>query len=179
MARKLPATTVTHHAWLEQARQLADAGDRWLVSLGRSVERLGTWVGQPAGTDAATDRAPRGRSTQRCHRRSHSDRRPSPSTCTKTSRTNLGLISALPATLSKSPGPDDELPPASDAADHPAGVLPLVQALGRVVADHQDGGYASLVKDERLWTLLDLLYVLSQRTPPAGDAVNQAPPREY
>ena len=49
---------------------------------------------------------------------------------------------------------------AADPTRSPAGVVPLLQALGRTMADHTRAGYATLQKDDRFWTLIRLLQVL-------------------
>jgi hypothetical protein len=46
------------------------------------------------------------------------------------------------------------------AVSSPAGVVPLLQALGRTVATHAQHGYASLQEDPRFWTLVSLVQTL-------------------
>jgi hypothetical protein len=43
-----------------------------------------------------------------------------------------------------------------------AGVVPLLQALGRTVASHAHQGYASLQQDDRFWTLIHLVQLLGR-----------------
>jgi hypothetical protein len=50
------------------------------------------------------------------------------------------------------------------AFPRPAGVVPLLQALGRTVATHAQAGYESLQEDPRFWTLLHLLQRLGRPT---------------
>ena len=59
----------------------------------------------------------------------------------------------------------------AEAAGNPPGVLPLVQALGRLVADHPEDRRAALAEDDRLWTLIDLLKTLAR----PGDDPRAAP----
>ncbi len=171
MAPKPRPTSITP-AWLDQAREIADAGDRWLISIGRSVGRLGSWLGQPATASEDEPSTPRAGSSTRRNRSSGPDRRPSSSTRAKSGPCHFGLMSATPAASCESGAPD-HLPASAESADHAAGVLPLVQALARVVADHEAGGYAGLANDERLWTLLDLLYVLAERPPPGPGGAHE------
>jgi hypothetical protein len=61
--------------------------------------------------------------------------------------------SELPAHRSSEPG---------DAAGHSAGVVPILRALGRIVAEHRNASYATLDRDDRFWTLLHLLQTLER-----------------
>ena len=56
------------------------------------------------------------------------------------------------------------------AIANPAGVVPLVQAMGYIVAAHADAAYTTLAEDERLWTLIDLLQPLSRPAHAASTA---------
>jgi hypothetical protein len=185
MASRRQKAAVERSAWLDQARQIADFGDRWLVSLGRSVSRLARWA--EADADPSTRPDPPG--TPKLRRRtspssSQRERRKpkSESAHPRSERPSLGLVSAVPAQSVGTLAPGDAAACAEGAGNAP-GVLPLVQALGRVVAEHQGGSYATLAADERLWTLVDLLQVLAQRPrSDAGDpseASKELPAREY
>jgi hypothetical protein len=165
MAPRRQKTAVEHPAWLEQARQIADFGDRWLVSLGRGVSRLGRWAeaeaAAPTRPDPPSAPKPRRRTSPSSSQRER--RKPKPeSSHTRSERSSLGLLSATPAQPA-APAAPEPFAACAEGAEHAPGVLPLVQALGRVVADHRDASYTSLAADERLWTLVELLQVLSQR----------------
>ena len=54
-------------------------------------------------------------------------------------------------------------------AGDPAGVVPLLQALGDVVADYEDEGYAGLQEDERFWAVLGLIQLLTNEPPRSPD----------
>jgi hypothetical protein len=154
-------TIADRHAWLEQVRQIADVGDRWLVSIGQSVHCVSLWAQEEADAALRPDPGSTPRSTPRHERRTRKSKSArSQSECASSSRPSVGLVSATPAQSSVSCG---------DGPENPPGVLPLVQALGRVVADHQDGSYSTLASDERLWTLVDLLQVLAQRPRPDSE----------
>jgi hypothetical protein len=151
-------------SWLEQARQIADFGDRWLVSIGRSVNLLGDWPQDGAGPQPGSApglRSPR-RNSPSSERKPKSKSARGRSGRPSTDRPSLDLVSATPANPPASPSPP-ALALEGNSPENPPGVLPLVQALGRVVADHQDCAYSTLAGDERLWTLVDLLQVLARR----------------
>jgi hypothetical protein len=61
------------------------------------------------------------------------------------------------------------------ASAGPAGVVPLLQALGRTVATHTQAGYASLQEDPRFWTLVHLVQTLGRPSiaPPMSEADEQ------
>lgn len=65
-------------------------------------------------------------------------------------------------------------PPDAPALRNSAGVVPLLQALGRTVASYTNQGYASLQQDDRFWTLIHLLQRLGR--PSIACAPNEADP---
>lgn len=54
------------------------------------------------------------------------------------------------------------------SASYPAGVLPVVDALERVVGEHARSGGRSLDGDARFWKLIELLELLKRSQPPEG-----------
>ncbi len=70
----------------------------------------------------------------------------------------------------------DERKPEPVSEPQTAGVLPLLQALGQTVADHTQRGYATLEQDERFWTLIHLLQLLSRPiVPPSFSSAPDLP----
>jgi hypothetical protein len=107
--------------------------------------------------------------------------------CQSSSR--VGLVSAVPGEdwnpLASGARVRGESEPDSCARDdpsndpepgpgHSAGVEPLLTALGRIVVEHRDAGYATLDRDDRFWTLLQLLQTLGR----PGDDCSPAPDDE-
>jgi hypothetical protein len=53
--------------------------------------------------------------------------------------------------------------PHTTASGHPSGLLPVLQALERIVREHARTRQASLAKDPRFWSLIELLNLLRPR----------------
>jgi hypothetical protein len=115
---------------------------------------------------------------------------PMPRSPSRRSRGGVDLLSAVPVsawcgeqfpdseavaestrTAPPAVAPESDGVPTSGSPDkRAAGVLPVLQALGRTVADHVHQGYASLETDERFWTLVRLLEALARPNGGTSDA---------
>jgi len=200
MPRRQPdpiTSTVTNVA--QRARELADTGDRWFLSVADGLLRVGGWARKEA--DIAADSAvsafattadvakkltgvapkrPRSGSSKRksAPKKVTADEQPKeasdPVDASDDPRTRIGLMAALPIDAWHDGHVEIESMLAS-LGRNPAGVVPLLQALGRTVADHTRAGYATLQRDERFWTLIHLLQVLGRPELPDGLGADAGP----
>jgi hypothetical protein len=191
--RRKPAAP-TSQALLQQAWQIADDGDVWFVSVAQGLSQIGTWARHEA--DAAVGSLATGLTVTLDATKKLTGRAfQLTATCPQqggsaTSASGAGQARHRPgagralclvsATLEGSAELASGAPAGLESCnqgewkgDGP-GVLPLVQAMGQVVADHADAGYTTLADDERMWTLLGLLQELS-RPPEASSPLPHAP----
>lgn len=191
-----------------RARELADTGDRWFLSLAGGLVRVGGWARREA--DIAAESAVAAFSTTvkvakkltRARAEGPVRERAGVSTSVESRASavrpgaprgpvplrDIDLMAAMPASAWEvatrerwATGRDDATP--IDDAPSPAGVTPLLQALGRTVADHTRAGYSTLHGDERFWTLIRLLHQLASpaeepREVAQSSAENDDPGRE-
>jgi len=170
----------------KRAREFADAGDRLFVSVAQGLGRIGDWAYREAGdvADSAvstmavaqgevrprktTKRPPRKAASEPPPERKHvaSNRvRPAPGEV----RGGADLLSADVPSVTAAPPSNDGLEPETASlpdlvgprAEQSAGVVPLVRALGNVVAEYSQVGYRELDQDERFWKLLNLIWLLA------------------
>jgi hypothetical protein len=174
---------------IKQARQIASLGDRWFLLVAHGLERLGDWAQGEADVAADSARAALATTVDITKRLASRDRTSGPgrtSTRTGGSEHTDSATSASRRTYARSPDPKIDLLEATPArASHgrrgrssvvsvgpngdpssPPGLVPLLRALGRVVASHDREGYATLESDERFWTLVYVLQSL-RKSPPA------------
>jgi hypothetical protein len=167
-----PTTSVVRHA-----RELAETGDRWFLTMAGGLGKLGGWARREAdiAADSAaaaftttvdvakklTGIAPR-RSDQ--SERARQDEEPAPRRARDTTleRAEIPTMAWSPPKPRKKRSRPQRERAEPAFASHPPGVVPLLQALGRTVADHTHKGYATLEQDERFWTLIHLLQLLSR-----------------
>ena len=158
----------------DHAREIAELGDRWFLSLAAGVGRAGGWVRREADivADSAvaafattmmvakklTAFAASGLEPPKAKSAREEEASPPPPALVEGLPLGLGLLHAQ--------APDGR------RGASPAGIVPLLQALGRTVARHTEAGYASLQEDPRFWTLIDLVQRLGRPTlaAPVGDA---------
>jgi hypothetical protein len=184
-ANSRKASTEPSTSVVRRAREIADTGDRLFLSVAGGLGRIGGWARREA--DIAADSAAAAFTTtvhvarkltglEAPRPRPRAARKPSPAKRASARRRDGTLDPSAVPTLAWSM-PDD---PAklrneqSGAAIHPAGVVPLLQALGRTVADHTQRGYATLEQDERFWTLIHLLQLLSRPVVPPRRAATES-----
>lgn len=192
--RKAPVST--GRIVLGHAADIATLGDRWFLSLASGFGMLGGRTRRAAG--AASESRLRGPERESVRGpESESVRRPEsesvdsePGSGAQGQRFDVVSANHADAWSPLASGPrvrDDgedseecrgERPP--DGATHRPGVLPLLQALARVVAEHSGDDYAGLADDERFWTLIRLLQALGVPGDGAGDEDMQEeePPRQ-
>jgi hypothetical protein len=162
---------------VDHAREIAELGDRWFLSVAAGVGRAGGWARHEADIVADSAVAAFGTTITVAKK------------LTALATGNLG-----PAREDDAPSPDEpalpegsplgfgllhgEAPDRPDAPDaaalgigrdarpgaSPAGIVPLLQALGRTVSRHTQAGYASLQEDPRFWTLIQLVQTLGRPT---------------
>jgi hypothetical protein len=179
---------------VDHAREIADLGDRWFLSVTGGIAYVGGWarreaeivaesavaafatsvtvakrlsfVGPPPRARLRSQPAPRLDDVSRLEGEEGSE--PSWS---RGFAVDVDLISAVraadaPSSVSKEGGEECRLGVSRDplARSAPPGVVPLLQALGRTVARHTHAGYASLQEDPRFWTLVHLLQRLGRPT---------------
>lgn len=196
---------VTRHV-----REIADAGDRWFLSVAGGLGRLGGWARREA--DIAADSAVAafattvsvakklaGSDANPAAERASSSARAAPRRASKSRRGPASEGDDSEGSSQRSPERGIDLLPAVRAGDpsakagprspelegvpaphdpskrSPAGVVPLLQALGRTVADHTHENYASLQQDERFWTLIHLLQMLRRPSIAEGQNEDEAP----
>lgn len=167
---------------LQEARDVGVVGDEWFLSLGDAMAGLGQWVGREAGILSGSARAAMGTTivfTRRLARRASSG---TPTDSGPSVGTGADLApDAAPDSMTPD-GPADplEFPPGGGldlvaglpaswrgveidgAASDPAGVRPVLEALGTVVAQHERDAFGGLEGDERFWILMDLLNQLAR-----------------
>ena len=172
---------------VEHAREIANVGDEWFLSVASGLGRAGGWARKEA--DIVADSAVAAFAT----------------TMTVAKKLmSLATVGLEPADAPRlreagTPAEQEEPPPFerevtldlvsairpddgddSDAVDatstdewlgirhdrlavrSSAGVVPLLQALGRTVANHAQAGYASLQEDRRFWSLVHLVQTLGR-----------------
>jgi hypothetical protein len=127
--------------------EVAEVGDRWFLSFTGGVAHVGGWARREAWI--AADSAVAAFATTVTVARRFSSVAPP----VRPSLLADGL-DVLPAQGESHPSSIRVLP------DHPPGVAPVLQALGRTVAKHAHAGYGSLEGDPRFWTLIHLLHRL-------------------
>lgn len=150
---------------LEHAADIATQSDRWFVSLASGLGRLSR-----VRREASTPLADEEERTESESASENNTAQRAPSSGRTSSRFDVVSASNAESWSPLASGPrvrndnletDEhrEAPPPADGM-HGAGVLPLLQALARVVAEHADDEYRALDEDERLWTLIELLQAL-------------------
>jgi hypothetical protein len=156
--RKAPIST--GRVVLGHAADIATLGDRWFVSL---ASGFGMFGGRTRKTAAAVSES---RPLRPESEVVHSE----PSSSSRGQR--FDVVSANDADswspLASGPRVRDECDEGEERRGdrtpvegmHSAGVMPLLQALARVVSEHSGDEYAGLADDERLWTLIQLLQAL-------------------
>jgi hypothetical protein len=182
---------------VDHAREIAETGDQWFLSLAAGLGRAGGWARKEA--DIAADSAVAAFATTMLVAKklialsvvgleprtplSHNDGEPVRHKGSGSVRpeVTLDLVSAirpddgdyLDARVAERLGVKQDDPP----VPRPAGVVPLLQALGRTVATHAQAGYASLQEDPRFWTLVHLVQALGSPTiaPLHSDEVGERP----
>ena len=182
---------------LGEARRVADTGDRWFVRFGGSFGRMGRWfrreatvVSDSASAAFATTMEVGRKLTGQPKREVAPARLPqerwpnSPvfsGSAAEAQGTHVDLLAAtplsqgLPAPACEEPSDAETAEPSSAATGgRPAGVVPLLRALGRVVHEHAPRGYESLARDERFWALSRLLNVLAGNDPATEFATSHA-----
>jgi hypothetical protein len=188
---------------LEHAREIADVSDRWFLSVTGGVAGVGGWARREAWIVAdsavaafattvnvakklAAAEPPRPPARQALPAEPLSPS-PSPSLAPRAGET-LDLLCAVYGEREEAEerNGDEALPPegvrcTEPHARNPAGVVPLLQALGRTVAKHTPR-YASLQEDPRFWTLIHLLQGLGEPAivarPPGVEASEDLTPAE-
>jgi hypothetical protein len=178
------------------ARDAADASDRWFVGLASEIGDVGAWAHSEAhgvaqslsaavtsAIAARKDTAPTkptetpSREVATCRVTSEpEDSQIATSTLVgpaDSSSSNLALLSAS-ADLTHSRRASDEDDAAEARATHSPGVLPVLDALERVVGEHVGSPRRSLDRDARFWKLIELLQLLKrpeqQRDPELDDS---------
>jgi hypothetical protein len=178
----------------EQARNAAETGDRWFVSLATDLEGLGAWAKDEAYVVAESFNAAL-YTTLEVTKKITKPKRGSPNKSAGPEvSTAVEVDQALipNSFLSESPSPSkpnqlDLLPASRGAAavsssvdedaegdnspSHAPGVLPILQALERVVGEHTKFRTKNLDKDSRFWGLIQLLHLLN---PPEQQSDAQA-----
>jgi hypothetical protein len=169
---------------VDHAREIADIGDHWFLSMAAGLGRAGIWARKEA--DIAADSAVAAFATTMMvakklmalsvvglesgapRRRDRGEPRPSEGTGSFRPEVTLDLVPANRADDGRRVGASasERLGVKQDslAVPGPAGVVPLLQALGRTVATHAQAGYASLQEDPRFWTLVHLVQTLGRPT---------------
>ncbi len=132
------SSNLTSQALLTRVKRIADATDRVFVSLAEGVGRLGPWQ---RGRSSPPPRVA-SLGNERSSRRASGSCGPPDGDCECARRS-----AAVSTFASDTPGP--------------AGVIPVLEALDRVMNAHADQGYASLAEDERFWGLIRLLRALA------------------
>lgn len=185
-SRSNPRLSIVNSDVARRARELADTGDRWFLSFADGLVRVGGWARREA--DIAADSAVSAFSTTvrvakklsrtaaEPAKRKKPKRRPKSATRGRGDSSEpprwqgIDLMAAMPASAWESAtrerwSTERAEAPFADATPSPAGVVPVLVALGRTVADHGRAGYATLQKDERFWTLIRLLHQLGTPNP--------------
>jgi hypothetical protein len=168
----------------DHAREIADIGDHWFLSVASGLGRAGLWARKEA--DIAADSAVAAfattmmvakklmafsvvglesappRASVRGERSRHEG------SAASSQHAALDLVPAIRAhdgeRVESRPAERWGVKQNSLAVPGPAGVVPLLQALGRTVANHAQAGYASLQEDPRFWTLVHLVQTLGRPT---------------
>jgi hypothetical protein len=165
---------------IKQAQQIADLGDRWFLGVARRLERIGVWARSEADVAADSARAAlattvvitRRLTRQQARAESETNSASDSRTSERRRRISEPNIDVLDANPVKSPRKRRERNAVSVAAKaerfNPPGLVPLLRALGRVVAVHAPD-FAALENDERFWTLLSVLQSL-RKDPAAFDS---------
>jgi hypothetical protein len=178
-SRSQPSPRVaTFEGVVDHAREIADLSDRWFLGVAARLGRAGVWARREA--DIVADSAVAAFATTMMVAKkvmslatiglegpgSGSSRDGNP----ENSLPSLGQEVALDLVSAASPDEGDArgrvdlmvaerlgIEHDSRAAANEAGVVPLLQALGRTIATHAQAGYASLQEDRRFWTLVHLV----------------------
>lgn len=172
------ASTPTRRVMLAHAADIATLGDRWFVSLAGGLGMLGGRARRTA--ESAHESQPRRARSENRESAQCESRESAPSSQPRSQR--FDVVSANHADswspLASGPRVREDVDDSEQRPDerapiggmHRAGVLPLLQALARVVAEHVEDD-AGLADDERLWTLIQLLQALGG--PEDGEQVRE------
>jgi hypothetical protein len=165
MSTDMPLSSLSQHA-----REIADVSDRWFLSVTGGVVGIGGWARREAWIVADSAVAAFATTVNVAKKLAAVEgsrplvKRPAaldvdePSPPPPRPGDTLDLLCAI----RESEGPPEPgLRCAETNAPNPAGVVPLLQALGRTVARHTPR-YASLQEDPRFWTLIHLLQRLGE-----------------
>jgi hypothetical protein len=155
---------------VDHAREIADVGDRWFLSVTGGVVGIGGWARREAWIVADSAVAAFATTVNVAKKLAAAEgtgpspRRPAAPDVDESAPPpprpgdTLDLLCAIRETEGP---PEPGLRCAEPNAPNPAGVVPLLQALGRTVARHTPR-YASLQEDPRFWTLIHLLQRLGE-----------------
>jgi hypothetical protein len=200
--RDKPSSAIDRLA--EHAMDAVEAGDRWLVGFASDLGSVGFWTKRQASIVAdsfvaALDTT--ARITRNVTRRNRprdeelgvaafetspeADRSVIPDSPLSESPTppewnKLDLLTATDDAPSGSSSPADEANSDSVRAEYSPGVLPILQALERVVNEHSESDRRSLDRDSRFWKLIQLLHLLNppRRAPQTAASESTQPTAE-
>jgi hypothetical protein len=158
---------------VDHARHVADVSDRWFLAVTGGIVSVGSWAQKEAWIVADSAVAAFATTVDVAKKMSSAEGA-APSRVREREEhrpTSLDLVAAVRA-LDASEADlgarwTDGLV-RDPARANPAGVVPLLQALGRTVSKHTHAGYASLGEDPRFWTLIHLLQNLGQPSIASG-----------
>jgi hypothetical protein len=166
---------------VDHARQVADVSDRWFLAVTGGIVNAGDWARREAWIVADSAVAAFATTVDVAKKLSSVERE----SMAKTPRVaapgededasakyacsghDLDLVAAVRAegatsSIGDAPRWHSGLTREDPSRGNQAGVVPLLQALGRTVSKHTHAGYASLAEDPRFWTLIHLLQNLGQ-----------------
>jgi hypothetical protein len=155
-------------------QDVADTSDRWFLGVAAGLARVRDWArsfaghsAEPAGHGAMLlvarpkPNKPKGGHVSGPRTTSRTTPRASAPNDEPVGFASFELLAGV--TFGEAgPEPEPECAASSGApergsAQHRAGIVPLMRALGQVMTDHASSGYLSLEHDERFWTLLRII----------------------
>lgn len=169
---------------LEEARQVADAGDRWLVSAAYGVQRAGTWARRELEIIGDSARAawhttvdvsrrlspvatPAARPARGPRRVGSGVEEADPPTQSQRGWSGLDVLSATPAEVALA---DPAIRPAAGAVRKRAPAVAggprlslLLRLLSELVTEYGSRHYDDMRGDDRFWTLITLLQHFNPR----------------
>jgi hypothetical protein len=169
---------------LRRARDAADASDRWFVTLASEIHEVGVWargeaqvLGESVG-DAIHRTLAAARAVRRVGADAEGEEARSSSEELSVIRTSSligGSMNGSDLDLLAATHGDPLVAPAEDDTEstngYAPGVLPVLQALERVIREHAGDAKDTLEKDTRFWKLIELLQLLRA---PRHEAASQS-----
>ena len=154
--------------------EVTDVGDRWLVGLANHLSQAGRRAQREAGIVRDSAEAAF-RTTVSVVRRMSGQPQATPDDPSTPIATSAATreTEAAHGTSADPVSPPEDPPSPETVADppavgpSPAGVVPALQALGKVIDEHVEEGGAGLQTDPRFWGIVTLLQSLTVTAAPA------------